>query len=104
MCLLFHEHHFVLVIAKAGQVAIISPVKEFSPLVWTLAGKQLALIITVEVNLEGPVPDAESLQQFVLDVRLSRRRHEGWHPVFSRENAVDFSVWLYDARPADERR
>ena len=52
MGLLFQENGLPLVITKTGQVAVVGPVEEFAALVGPFAGEKVALIVTVEVNLE----------------------------------------------------
>ena len=51
--LLLHEHCLPLLIAKPGEVAVIGPVEEFAALIRPLAGKQIALIVAVEVYPEA---------------------------------------------------
>ena len=53
MRLLFHEHSLPLVVAKTGKVAVVGPVEELAALVGALAGEKIALVIAVEVDLEG---------------------------------------------------
>ena len=44
--LLFHEHRLPLLV-------IVGPVEEFTPLVGAFVGEKLALVIAVEMHLEG---------------------------------------------------
>ena len=50
---LLHEHRLPLLVAEPGEVAVIGPVEEFAALVRSLAGKDVALVVAVEVDLEG---------------------------------------------------
>jgi hypothetical protein len=43
---LFHEHRFVLVVAQAGEVAVIGPVEELAAQIRPLPGEHVALPIT----------------------------------------------------------
>src|ERR1700693_27707 len=87
---LLHEHRLVLVVAEACEVAVIGPVIKFVALVGSLAGKQVALVVAVEVHLVGLVTDGLALQQFVLDVGIASRSDESLYPVFSRNDVVYF--------------
>ena len=40
MRLLLHEHHLVLVVPQAGEVAIVRPIEELAALVGAVAGKK----------------------------------------------------------------
>jgi hypothetical protein len=44
---------FVLIVTESAQVAIVRPVEEFAALVRSRAGQEIALIVAVEVHLEG---------------------------------------------------
>jgi hypothetical protein len=47
MGFLLQEHHLVLVVTKAGEVAIVGPIKELAALVGAVAGQQAALIVAI---------------------------------------------------------
>ena len=76
MRLLFHEDRLPLVVAKSGEVAVVGPVEEFAALVGALAGEKVALVVTVEVNLEVLSGGVITRQQLVLDVGLAGRRDQ----------------------------
>jgi hypothetical protein len=50
---LLQEQELPLLIAQGGELAVIGPVEKFLALAWTGAGQQIALVVAVEVNLEG---------------------------------------------------
>ena len=50
---LLEEDGLPLIVAQAGQVAIVGPVEELMALVRALASQKIALIVTVKMNLEG---------------------------------------------------
>ena len=58
MGLLLHEHYLLLIVAKTREVAVVSPVKELAALVGAFAGKQIALVVAIEMNLERFVSGA----------------------------------------------
>ena len=102
--LLLHEHRLPLLVAKAGEVAVVGPVEEFAALVRALAGEQVALVVAVEVNLEGLAGGIVALQQLVLDVRLAGRGDQRRRPVLGREDVVDLGARRHQAGPAHHRR
>src|SRR5471030_1851940 len=50
--LLLKENSLPLIVTEAGQVAVVGPVEELSALVRALGRQQIALVISVEMNLE----------------------------------------------------
>jgi hypothetical protein len=73
--LLLQKYRLPLLIAKTSEVAVISPVEEFASLVWPLAGKEVALIVAIEMNLEVLARRVLTLKQPVLDRGLSGGGH-----------------------------
>src|ERR1700722_3019097 len=65
--LLLEENCLPLIIAEAGQVAVIGPVEELAPLVRALGRQQIALVVSVEVNVEVLARRIITLQQLFLD-------------------------------------
>ena len=78
--LLLQEHRLPLVVAQAGQVAVVGPVEELAALVRALAGEQVALVVAVEVNLEGLAGGLVALQELVLDRPVRRPRRPASSP------------------------
>src|SRR5262249_38290900 len=77
-------------------------VKDLVTLRRPLAGDQIGLVIAVEVNLVGPVPDLFTFLEFFDDVRVASRGHERGEPVETRYDGVlNLASW-YSARPADD--
>ena len=81
-----------LLVAKTGQVAVVGPVEELAALVRALPREQVALVVAVEVDLEGLAGGGVALQQLVLDVRLARGRDQRGHPVLGGEDVVDLGA------------
>ena len=52
LVLLLEEDDLPLVVAQAGEIAVVGPVEELAPLV-VAAGEQVVLIVAVEMDLEG---------------------------------------------------
>src|SRR5271155_839854 len=102
--LLLHEDRLVLVIAQAGQIAVIGPVEKFVALVWRLAREQIALVVAVKMHLKGLVTYALALQQFVLDVGVAGRANESLHPVFRRDDVVNLGAGFDQTGPSHHRR
>src|SRR4051812_35711782 len=50
---LLHEQHFPAVIAQGGEVAVVRPVEKFLALTRSGAGQKVALVVAIQVNLEG---------------------------------------------------
>src|ERR1700730_937338 len=65
VCVLLHEHGLVLVIAQPGEVAVVGPIEELAALARALAGKEVALIVAVEVHLEARAAGLVALQQLL---------------------------------------
>ena len=65
---LFHENHFILIVAQPSQVAIIGPVEELAALVRTVAGQQIALLVAIQVHFVNLVAGAVAFQKPALDV------------------------------------
>src|SRR5215475_10570748 len=77
-------------------------VKDLVTLRRPLAGDQIGLVIAVEVNLVGPVPDLFTFFEFSNNVRIASCRHERREPVETRYYAVfDLASW-YPAGPPDD--
>jgi hypothetical protein len=93
MGLLLQEHHLILIVAEASEVAVVRPVKELAALVGTFAWKQIALVVTVKVHLERLISGAVALQQLILDLRFARRPNQGRDPVFGGEDVIQFGAW-----------
>ena len=68
------------------------------------AGDGVQLVVAIQMVLVGPVADLLALQQFVGDVRIAGRGHEGRQPVQAGEDAVLHRVRRHMARPAKECR
>src|ERR1700730_8009922 len=83
---LFHEHRLVLVVAQAGEIAVIGPVEELASLIRALAGEHVALIVAVEVHLEALAAYAVTRPQLARDLGLARRRHQRLHPDIRRDD------------------
>jgi hypothetical protein len=47
---LLQERGLPLQVAQAGEVAVVGPIEELAPLVWTFAGEQIALVVAIEVH------------------------------------------------------
>ena len=73
-------------------------------MVGALAGEHVALIVAVEMHLEGLAGGVVAPQELVLDVRLARRSRQRLHPILGREDVIDFGVRGHQAGPAHERR
>src|SRR6516164_3516899 len=101
---LLHEHRLPLLVAEPGEVAVVGPVEEFATLVRPLAGKNVALVVAVEVDPEGLAGGLVALQQLALDVRLAGGGNEGGAPVLGGEDFVDLPSRRNQARPAHHRR
>ncbi len=50
--LLLEEDDLPLIVAQAGQIAVVSPVEELPALV-VAAGEKIMLVVAVEMDLEG---------------------------------------------------
>jgi hypothetical protein len=50
MRVLLHEHGLPLLVAKAGDIAVVGPVEKFAALVWPITSKKITLVVVVEVN------------------------------------------------------
>jgi hypothetical protein len=72
---LLHENGLILIIAKAGEIAIVGPIEEFVALVRPLASENIALVVAIEMNLEGPFASGVTLQELRPNARLSCRCH-----------------------------
>ena len=94
MRLLLEEDRLPLVVAQAGEVAVVGPIEELAACVLTLAGQQVALIIAVEMNLEGLAGGIVALEKLGLDLRLAGGRDERRRPILGREDLVDLAVRL----------
>ena len=97
MRLLLHEDHFVLIIAQAGEVAVVSPVKELVTLIGTLGGQELALVIAIEMDLEGLAASVVALEKLGLDVRGAGCCNQGWYPVLGGEYVIELYARLNDS-------
>ena len=86
---LLHKQHLPAFIPQGGEVAVVRPVEEVLTGVLRFACEIVHQVIAVEVNLEGLACRVKAGQQLLLDVRLARRRRQGWHPVFVGNDAVD---------------
>src|SRR5208283_5986883 len=67
------------------------------------AGDGGHLVIAIQMVLVSPVADRLALQQFLADVRIAGRGHEGRKPVQAGEDAVLHGVSRHMARPAKDR-
>src|SRR5437762_14196555 len=103
MRLLLHKDSLPLVVAQPCKVAVIGPVEEFAALCWTLAGKKIALVIAIKMNLEGLAGSVVALQKFVGDIGFARRREQRRRPILGREQIVDLSSRRYHAGPLYNR-
>ena len=101
---LLEEDGFPLIVAQAGQAATIGPVEELMALVRTLPRQKIALIVTVEMNLEGVAVCFIALQELALDLGLASRGDQGRAPILGRKDLVDLAVRGNVARPANQRR
>src|SRR5262249_26976565 len=99
---LFHEYDFVLIVAKAGQIAVVGPVEKFTTLVSAFARKQIALVVAVQVHLEGLSGSTVTLKQLVLDVRLAGCCNERRDPILGQEDIVDLGMRLDKIRPPNK--
>ena len=52
---LHHEVHLEAIVADGQQVAVVAEVEELPPLARALAGEEIALVVAVEMDLEGRV-------------------------------------------------
>ena len=101
---LLHEHDLPAVVAQAGEVAVVGPVEELLALARARAGKHVALVVAVEVDLEGLAGGLVAVEQLLLDVRFAGGGDERRHPVLVRGDVVDLGARLDDARPAHHAR
>ena len=91
LVLLLEEHDLPLIVAQAGEVAVVGPVEELLALVGP-AGEQVALVVAVEMDLEGLAARVVAVEQLLLDVRLARGRRQGRQPVLAGETMPLISV------------
>ncbi len=102
-CWLLEEHDLPPVVAQAREVAVVGPVEEGAA---RGRGRRpaVALIVPVEMDLEGLAAGVVALQELVDDVRLPRARHQRRQPVLAREDPVISVCGLGHAGPAHDRR
>ena len=77
---LLQEHDLPALIAQAGKIAVIRPIEILLALAGAGAGQQVALIVAVEMDLEGLARGLIAGEQLFLDVRLARRRRPASAP------------------------
>ena len=80
-----------MVVAQTRKIAIIGPVEELPALVAT-AGEKIALVVAIEMDLEGLAVGVVAVQQLRCDVGLSAGRHQG-RDQSSEEKMPLTSVW-----------
>src|SRR4029079_8800805 len=102
--LLLHEYSLPLLVAKAGKIAVVRPVEKFAALIDALAGKKVALVVTVEVDLEVLATGIVAHQQLCLDIGLAGRCDQRRRPVLCRKDVVDLAPRRQKPRPAHQRR
>ena len=102
---LLHERQLPVVVAQPGQLLVVVDVKErFPRALRDLPGQVGDEVVTVEVNLVGPVADLVALEQFVLNLRVASHGHKGRQPVEVGDDVIGHTARLDLARPADHRR
>src|ERR1700730_6919993 len=101
---LLQEYDLPAIIVQAGEISVVGPVKIFLALAGAGAGQEIALVVAVEVNLEGLACSLIAGQELPSDVWLASRRYQCRHPVFVRDDVVDLDARLDHARPADHAR
>src|SRR5262249_18119354 len=100
---LVDEAIFEFIEAKAAKVGF-GKIPNLMASRWSLAGDKVGLIVTVEMHFEGLIADLLPGLQFIDDVRIARRRHEGREPVEPGDYTILNLARRHLARPANDRR
>src|SRR5450631_344442 len=99
--LLLEEQKLPPIISHGGKVAVIRPVEELFAGICPGAIQKGTLVVSIQVNLECLTGCIISGQKLLGDVRFAGGCHEGWDPVFVRNDTVDLGAQLDDAGPTD---